>query len=251
MTKDPAVLFYTSDFLSGTFTMSNEQVGKYIRLLCLQHQKKTLSEKDMLNVCQTHDPDIWEKFEFENGRYFNRRMFDESEKRRMFTESRRKNRMKKTSDDDMMNTCSTHVELMENENENENIIENKNEIVLTRNDQKTIVRKTIFQKPEKNDLILYFREHGGTEIEAEKFFDYYESNGWHVGKQKMKDWRAAVRNWIRNANKFKSTNKSNFEQHVEHHNESIEWAKQFDAINGIESISASKTDAINENRISG
>ena len=46
MSKDPAVLFYTSDFLSGTFTMTNEQVGKYIRLLCLQHQKGRLTEKD-------------------------------------------------------------------------------------------------------------------------------------------------------------------------------------------------------------
>ena len=55
MAKDPAVLFYTSDFLSGTFTMTNEQVGMYIRLLCLQHQKGKLSEKDMLStVSYTH-----------------------------------------------------------------------------------------------------------------------------------------------------------------------------------------------------
>ena len=44
-TKDPAFLFYSSDFLSGTFTMTNEQIGKYIRLLCIQHQKYILSEK--------------------------------------------------------------------------------------------------------------------------------------------------------------------------------------------------------------
>ena len=52
MSKDPAVLFYTSDFLTGTMTMTNDQVGMYIRLLCLQHQKNFLSEKDMLSICK-------------------------------------------------------------------------------------------------------------------------------------------------------------------------------------------------------
>ena len=35
-------------------------------------------------------------------------------------------------------------------------------------------------------------------FEADKFYDHYESNGWFVGKNKMKDWQAAVRNWMRN-----------------------------------------------------
>ena len=62
MSKDPAVLFYTSDFLTGTTLMSNEQVGKYIRLLCIQHQKGVLSEKDMLKICDSYDEDIFDKF---------------------------------------------------------------------------------------------------------------------------------------------------------------------------------------------
>jgi len=37
--KDPAVLFYTQDFLTGTFTMTDEQVGKYIRLLSWLKEK--------------------------------------------------------------------------------------------------------------------------------------------------------------------------------------------------------------------
>ena len=78
MAKDPAVLFYTSDFLSGTYTMSDEQVGKYIRLLCLQHQKGRLSEKDMLNICKTYDVEIWSKFRKEKEEYFNQKMEDET-----------------------------------------------------------------------------------------------------------------------------------------------------------------------------
>ena len=63
MSKDPAVLFYTSDFLTGTMTMTNDQVGMYIRLLCLQHQKNFLSEKDMLSICKSYDEDVFSKFE--------------------------------------------------------------------------------------------------------------------------------------------------------------------------------------------
>lgn len=91
MAKDPAVLFYTSDFLSGTFTMTNEQVGKYIRLLCLQHQKGKLTEKDMLSICSAYDDEIYCKFEKIGDEYVNIRLKNESERRKKFSESRRSN----------------------------------------------------------------------------------------------------------------------------------------------------------------
>ena len=82
MSKDPAVLFYTSDFLTGTFTLTDEQVGKYIRLLCLQHQKGILTEKDMLNICKTYDEDVFKKFIKTNQGYYNERLKFEAEKRK-------------------------------------------------------------------------------------------------------------------------------------------------------------------------
>lgn len=36
----------------------------------------------------------------------------------------------------------------------------------------------------------------GNKVIAQNFFNYYEANGWHVGKVKMKNWRAALRKWI-------------------------------------------------------
>ena len=63
--KDPAFLFYSSDFLSGTMLMSDEDVGKYIRLLCLQHQKGHLKEKEMLNICKEFNEDIFSKFKLD------------------------------------------------------------------------------------------------------------------------------------------------------------------------------------------
>ena len=44
--------------------------------------------------------------------------------------------------------------------------------------------------------------------EANKFCDFYESNGWKVGKNKMKDWKAAVRNWLKGNNNERSKNSS-------------------------------------------
>jgi len=69
MAKDPAVLFYTSDFLSGTFTMTDEQVGKYMRLLCIQHQKGMLTEQDMLSICKAYDKHMGNENEDILGRY--------------------------------------------------------------------------------------------------------------------------------------------------------------------------------------
>ena len=89
--KDPAVLFYTSDFLSGTMLMTYEQKGKYITLLCLQRESGHLTEEEMLQICGTKDTKIWAKFVTDDeGKYFNERMEREVERRAAFTESRRR-----------------------------------------------------------------------------------------------------------------------------------------------------------------
>jgi hypothetical protein len=90
--KDPAVLFYTQDFLTGTLLMNYEQKGKYITLLCIQQQNGKLSEKDLMKVCGEKDEDIWAKFQIgEDGFYYNGRMLIETSKRKKFTESRLRN----------------------------------------------------------------------------------------------------------------------------------------------------------------
>ena len=86
--KDPAFLFYSSDFLTGTMFMTDSQLGKYIKILCTQHQKGHLSEKDMLKICKRYDKDIFEKFvKDENGKYYNIRLEKEIEKRSAYSKS--------------------------------------------------------------------------------------------------------------------------------------------------------------------
>ena len=53
-----------------------------------------------------------------------------------------------------------------------------------------------FTPPTLQELTDYCNEIGKM-IDCERFLDYYESNGWKVGKNSMKDWKAAVRNWCR------------------------------------------------------
>lgn len=51
--------------------------------------------------------------------------------------------------------------------------------------------------PTLEEIKVYCRERNN-QVDADTFFNYYESNGWMVGKNKMKDWKAAVRTWERN-----------------------------------------------------
>lgn len=91
--KDPAFLFYSSDFIVGTLMMTDKEVGQYIRVLCLMHQKGRLSEKDINNSTKTKVlPSVLGKFKKdENNLYYNERLETESNKRSKFTESRRAN----------------------------------------------------------------------------------------------------------------------------------------------------------------
>lgn len=54
-----------------------------------------------------------------------------------------------------------------------------------------------FKKPSLEEIKAYCEERKN-KVDAERFLNYYESNGWKVGKNPMKDWRACVRTWERN-----------------------------------------------------
>jgi len=111
MAKDPAVLFYTQDFLVGTMTMSYEQKGKYITLLCLQHQKGKLTLKELQSILNEEDVEIAEKFIKESdGFYYNQKLKFESERRKNYSESRRKNLMNKHKNSHMVTHINSHLE---------------------------------------------------------------------------------------------------------------------------------------------
>lgn len=60
---------------------------------------------------------------------------------------------------------------------------------------KTVKR---FKRPTIDEVRAYCRERGKG-VDPEQWMDHYESNGWKVGKNSMKDWKAAVRTWERSS----------------------------------------------------
>lgn len=61
-----------------------------------------------------------------------------------------------------------------------------------------------FSPPSLDEVKAYCRERRNA-VDAEKWFDYYTANGWKVGKNGMKDWKAAVRTWERDSYGKKDT----------------------------------------------
>jgi predicted phage replisome organizer len=73
----------------------------------------------------------------------------------------------------------------------------------------TTTKRKRFEKPTLSQITQYCLERNNN-VNAEQFYDYYESNGWKVGKNSMKDWKAAVRTWEKNSyNKTAKSNKQN------------------------------------------
>lgn len=121
MAKDPAFLFYPGDFMTGTQFFTDEQVGKYLRLLLAQHQLGHLKESHMIMICKSYDNDIFSKFTKDtNGLWFNQRLEDEIVKRKNYSESRGKNRSGKN------NISKSYDNHMENRNKDINISNNIN-----------------------------------------------------------------------------------------------------------------------------
>ena len=82
---------------------------------------------------------------------------------------------------------------------------NKKEINKEKAEPTTTTR---FKKPTIEEISLYCLERKNT-INPQRFFDYYEANGWKVGKNPMKDWKAAVRTWEgKESQKYKKDNAS-------------------------------------------
>lgn len=79
-----------------------------------------------------------------------------------------------------------------------------------KNKQQTNKKETAFVPPGRDEVKAYFIEQQSDGNEAECFFDHFESNGWLVGgRSKMRNWKAAARNWIKRSSQFSQKGKNN------------------------------------------
>ena len=133
--KDPAYLFYSSDFLTGCASLTMEERGQYITLLCLEHQLGRLSEKTIRLSVGSVSVDVLAKFkQDENGLLYNERLEIEIEKRSNFIDTRRTNGLKggrpKAENNKPIGLANGKPNAKANEKliENENVIEIINSI---------------------------------------------------------------------------------------------------------------------------
>ncbi len=100
------------------------------------------------------------------------------------------------TEEQLRNSSGTTKELLGNTNNNDN---NGNNVNNDNNMWDTEPKRTRsqFKPPTLEEVQAYCRERNN-KVDAERFIDYYSSNGWMVGKNKMKEWKAAVRTWERN-----------------------------------------------------
>ena len=107
-----------------------------------------------------------------------------------------------------------------NVNENVNVKEND------KKKDTNVSKEKRFAPPTPENVREYCREMGYTHVDADRFVDFYSAKGWMVGKSKMKDWKAAVRNWerqdkgqrqgltakVQNTNRFKNFTERQYNQ---------------------------------------
>ncbi len=124
MAKDPAFLFYSSDFLSGVSDLTMEERGQYITLLCLQHQKSgRLSRKAVAIAVPNAAADVMAKFtEDELGLLYNERLEIEMLKRQSHSEKQRQRAIDgwKKRKGEKQAAANAPALPLENENENRN-----------------------------------------------------------------------------------------------------------------------------------
>jgi len=87
-----------------------------------------------------------------------------------------------------------------------NNINNKNNIIDISENKK-------FKKPTLIEVQNYISEIGSN-VDVNQFMDFYSANGWKVGKNPMKDWKATLRGWDRRNNKSTNSNKQEGEEYV-------------------------------------
>jgi uncharacterized protein YdaU (DUF1376 family) len=188
--KDPAFLFYSSDFLTGTMFMSNEQIGIYIRLLCSQHQHGGIIDKISFNSMVGNHEIVKSKFvETELG-FYNIRLMEVMELRNKKSNNISdavKNIWEKRKNAIPLKSDAIPLESQKNPKR----IPKKNDAI----DMGTV---------NVNEIIDYFILNGYKEEIAIKAYNYYKEANWHdASGKKVLNWKQKMQSvWFKPENKI-------------------------------------------------
>jgi uncharacterized protein YdaU (DUF1376 family) len=189
MAKDPAFLFYTSDFLTGTMFMTNEQVGIYIRLLCSQHQHGGIIDKISFNSLVGNHEVVRVKFEETESGFYNIRLMEVMGAR---------------------NAKSNNLSLAVKKvwEERKNAIPLKSDAIpmqLHKNSKRKAKKNDAIpmETVNENEVIDYFILNGYKKEIAIKAFNYYNEANWHdASGKKVLNWKQKMQSvWFKPENK--------------------------------------------------
>jgi len=224
--------FYQKKFTSATQLYNAEAIGAYIVLLNYQWDNGGLPDdiQELMSLAKCSEPTIikvLKKFtKREDGLYWNKRLEDvrEEQYRKYLVSKARADKAnatirEKKKDADGRSTLrptsnqrNDNVTYKEEDKDISKDIVNDGTVVPN---EKVVAKKRIratFKKPEWKDVANYLLTYLPTKNinwsrekikeKSESFIDHYISNGWMVGKNPMADWEATVRKWIKNDEKF-------------------------------------------------
>ena len=106
-------------------------------------------------------------------------------------------------------------------------VENDNVLLEEKKDTDVSVKKerNRFVKPTIEEIRAYIFEKGYT-FDAEAFYAFYESNGWKVGRNPMKNWKMACTTWAKN-NRNNNNNYGRFKTNSDAFDESVKESNEF------------------------
>ena len=185
MNKIRSVLVF-SDWQTLFQNLSDEQAGQLIKAMCFYNKGEEYTPSD---------PTVTAMFSMvKEGMDNNRDHYDKVCQRR--AEAGKKGADKRWKDGKSHDENSKCHSEDGKTCKSESVTLTESESVIPPTEESKSRTRKRFRPPTVEEVEAYCFERNN-KVDAERFVDYYTANGWKVGKNPMKDWKAAVRNWER------------------------------------------------------
>lgn len=123
---------------------------------------------------------------------------DNARRQKRYRERKKAEKQASVTDSNVTSNVTHNVTVTTNSNESKSIeIEKDIDIEIDIEKRNVKEKRTIFVPPTVEEVSQFCSENN-IDVNANTFVNFYESKGWFVGKNKMKNWKAAVRTWERN-----------------------------------------------------
>ena len=163
--------------------LTDEQAGKLIKAI---YAHETAEEMELDSILDLVITPFLTSLERNTEKYQKR------------VETNKKNIAKRWNNDDTKNTNGNDGIQNDtndtNGNDSDSVSDSDND-----SDLKENTKRKVFTKPTVEEVKAYCAERKNN-VNADKFIDFYESKGWLIGKNPMKDWKACVRTWEKGGN---------------------------------------------------